>query len=87
MSIRLILAVLLTNPSPICVLGDYNVERFCNLLDAMIERAGTRFLIITHHALTMARMHRLYGVTMMERGVSQLVSVNLDEAEALKEAG
>ena len=78
----------LTNPSPICVLDevdapldDHNVERFCNLLDAMLERTETRFLIITHHALTMARMHRLFGVTMLERGVSQLVSVNLEEAE------
>jgi chromosome segregation protein len=86
----LIFAVFLTNPSPICVLDevdapldDHNVERFCNLLDAMLERTETRFLIITHHALTMARMHRLFGVTMLERGVSQLVSVNLAEAETL----
>ena len=92
-ALALIFAVFLTNPSPICVLDevdapldDHNVERFCNLLDAMLERAGTRFLIITHHALTMARMHRLYGVTMVERGVSQLVSVDLAEAEALREA-
>ena len=80
----------LTNPSPICVLDEvdapldaHNVDRFCNLLDAMLERTETRFLIITHHALTMARMHRLFGVTMLERGVSQLVSVNLAEAETL----
>jgi chromosome segregation protein len=93
-ALSLIFAVFLTNPSPICVLDevdapldDHNVERFCNLLDAMLERTETRFLIITHHALTMARMHRLYGVTMMERGVSQLVSVDLEEAERLKEAG
>jgi chromosome segregation protein len=93
-ALSLIFAVFLTNPSPICVLDevdapldDHNVERFCNLLDAMLERTDTRFLIITHHALTMSRMHRLYGVTMMERGVSQLVSVNLEEAERLKEAG
>jgi chromosome segregation protein len=92
-ALALIFAVFLTNPSPICVLDevdapldDPNVERFCNLLDAMLERTETRFLIITHHPLTMARMHRLYGVTMMERGVSQLVSVNLEEAERLKEA-
>ena len=93
-ALALIFAVFLTNPSPICVLDevdapldDHNVERFCNLLDAMLERTDTRFLIITHHALTMARMNRLFGVTMMERGVSQLVSVNLQEAEAIAEAG
>ncbi len=85
-AMSLIFAVFLTNPSPICVLDevdapldDHNVERFCNLLDAMLERTETRFLIITHHPLTMARMHRLYGVTMMERGVSQLVSVDLQQ--------
>ena len=89
-ALSLIFAVFLTNPSPICVLDevdapldDHNVERFCNLLDAMLERTETRFLIITHHALTMARMHRLFGVTMLERGVSQLVSVNLAEAETM----
>ncbi len=89
-ALSLIFAVFLTNPSPICVLDevdapldDHNVERFCNLLDAMLERTETRFLIITHHALTMARMHRLFGVTMLERGVSQLVSVNLQEAEIM----
>ncbi len=89
-AMSLIFAVFLTNPSPICVLDevdapldDHNVERFCNLLDAMMARTDTRFLIITHHPLTMARMHRLFGVTMMERGVSQLVSVNLEEAEQL----
>ncbi len=92
-ALSLIFAVFLTNPSPICVLDevdapldDHNVERFCNLLDGMLERTETRFLIITHHPLTMARMHRLFGVTMMERGVSQLVSVNLEEAEQLAEA-
>jgi chromosome segregation protein len=67
-------------------LDDHNVERFCNLLEAMLQKTETRFLIITHHPLTMARMHRLFGVTMMERGVSQLVSVNLQEAEALVDA-
>ena len=89
-ALSLIFAVFLTNPSPICVLDevdapldDHNVERFCNLLDAMLQRTETRFLIITHHPMTMARMHRLFGVTMMERGVSQLVSVNLEEAEQL----
>ena len=89
-ALSLIFAVFLTNPSPICVLDevdapldDPNVERFCNLLAAMLERTDTRFLIITHHALTMARMHRLFGVTMAERGVSQLVSVDLQQAETL----
>ncbi len=89
-ALSLIFAVFLTNPSPICVLDevdapldDHNVERFCNLLDAMLERTDTRFMIITHHALTMARMHRLFGVTMAERGVSQLVSVDLQQAETL----
>jgi chromosome segregation protein len=92
-AMALIFAVFMTNPSPICVLDevdapldDHNVERFCNLLDAMLERTETRFLIITHHGLTMARMHRLFGVTMMERGVSQLVSVDLETAEGLREA-
>ncbi len=92
-AMALIFAVFLTNPSPICVLDevdapldDHNVERFCNLLDKMLEKTETRFLIITHHPLTMARMHRLFGVTMMERGVSQLVSVNLQEAEKLVDA-
>ena len=93
-ALALIFAVFLTNPSPICVLDevdapldDHNVERFCNLLNAMLQRTETRFLIITHHPLTMARMNRLFGVTMMERGVSQLVSVNLEEATELAEAG
>ncbi|WP_119389918.1 chromosome segregation protein SMC [Taklimakanibacter lacteus] len=94
-AMSLIFAVFLTNPSPICVLDevdapldDHNVERFCNLLDAMLDRTETRFLIITHHPLTMARMNRLFGVTMMERGVSQLVSVDLETAEQLvAEAG
>jgi chromosome segregation protein len=89
-AMSLIFAVFLTNPSPICVLDEvdapldeHNVERFCNLLDAMLERTETRFMIITHHALTMARMHRLFGVTMLERGVSQLVSVDLQQAESM----
>jgi chromosome segregation protein len=87
-ALALIFAVFLVNPAPVCVLDevdapldDANVERFCNLLDQMIELADTRFLVITHHALTMSRMHRLFGVTMAERGVSQLVSVTLAEAE------
>jgi chromosome segregation protein len=92
-ALSLIFAVFLTNPSPICVLDevdapldDHNVDRFCNLLDAMLDRADTRFMIITHHPITMARMHRLFGVTMMERGVSQLVSVDLEQAERMREA-
>jgi chromosome segregation protein len=86
----LIFAVFLANPAPICVLDevdapldDANVERFCNLLDEMRRRAPTRFIAITHNPLTMSRMDRLYGVTMPERGVSQLVSVDLRQAEAL----
>ncbi len=83
-SIALIFAMFLTNPSPICVLDeidapldDANVDRVCNVLDDLAARGETRFLVITHHRLTMARMDRLYGVTMSERGVSQLVSVDL----------
>jgi chromosome segregation protein len=81
-AIALIFAVFLVNPAPICVLDevdapldDANVDRFCRLLDEMTRLAETRYLIITHHALTMSRMSRLFGVTMTERGVSQLVSV------------
>jgi chromosome segregation protein len=87
-AIALIFAVFLVNPAPICVLDevdapldDANVDRFCLLLDEMTRLADTRYLIITHHALTMSRMNRLFGVTMAERGVSQLVSVSLAEAE------
>ncbi len=87
-AMSLIFAVFLANPAPICVLDevdapldDANVERFCNLLDQMTKETNTRFLVITHHALTMSRLDRLYGVTMAERGVSQLVSVDLQEAE------
>jgi chromosome segregation protein len=86
----LIFAVFLTNPAPICVLDevdapldDANVERYCDLLDDMIKRTNTRFLIVTHNAVTMSRMDRLFGVTMAERGVSQLVSVDLRRAEQL----
>jgi len=89
-ALSLIFAVFLTNPSPICVLDevdapldDVNVERFCALLDEMVDITQTRFLIVTHNALTMSRMHRLFGVTMAERGVSQLVSVDLSQAETL----
>jgi chromosome segregation protein len=89
-ALALIFAVFLANPAPICVLDevdapldDANVTRFCDLLDEMTRRTETRFLIITHHAVTMARMDRLFGVTMAEQGVSQLVSVDLKRAEAL----
>jgi chromosome segregation protein len=86
-ALALIFAVFLTNPSPICVLDevdapldDHNVERFCSLLHEMTATTETRFIIITHNPITMARMNRLYGVTMAERGVSQLVSVDLENA-------
>ena len=86
-ALALIFAVFLTNPSPICVLDevdapldDHNVERFCNLLHEMTASTETRFIIITHNPITMARMNRLFGVTMAERGVSQLVSVDLENA-------
>ncbi len=89
-ALALIFAVFLANPAPICVLDevdapldDANVTRFCDLLDEMCRRTHTRFLIITHHAVTMARMDRLFGVTMQEQGVSQLVSVDLKKAEQL----
>ncbi|MDG1281795.1 MAG: chromosome segregation protein SMC [Pseudorhodobacter sp.] len=89
-AMALIFAVFLANPAPICVLDevdapldDANVTRFCDLLDEMTRRTETRFLIITHHAVTMARMDRLFGVTMAEQGVSQLVSVDLKKAAAL----
>ncbi len=93
-ALSLIFAVFITNPAPICVLDevdapldDANVERFCNLLDNMTGRTRTRFLIVTHNAVSMARMSRLFGVTMAERGISTLVSVDLERAEELKEAG
>jgi chromosome segregation protein len=89
----LIFAVFLTNPAPICVLDevdapldDANVERFCNLLDSMRQRTNTRFIVITHNPITMSRVDRLFGVTMAERGVSQLVSVDLTTAESFREA-
>ena len=84
-------AVFLTNPAPICVLDevdapldDANVERFCRLVEEIAYASKTRFLIITHHRMTMARMDRLFGITMAERGASQLVSVDLAEAEQLR---
>ena len=89
-AMALIFAVFLVNPAPVCVLDevdapldDANVERFCKMLTQMTEMSGTRFLVITHHALTMSRMDRLFGVTMAERGISQLVSVSLAEAEKI----
>ena len=92
-ALALIFAVFLTNPAPICVLDevdapldDHNVERFCDLLDEMTKSTDTRFVIITHNPITMARMNRLYGVTMAERGVSQLVSVDLEAAVRFREA-
>ncbi|MBU1336809.1 MAG: chromosome segregation protein SMC [Alphaproteobacteria bacterium] len=92
-AMSLIFAVFLTNPAPICVLDevdapldDANVERFCNLLDSMRQRTHTRFMVITHNPITMSRVDRLFGVTMAERGVSQLVSVDLTTAESFREA-
>jgi chromosome segregation protein len=92
-ALALIFAVFLTNPAPICVLDevdapldDHNVDRFCDLLDEMAKSTATRFIIITHNPITMARMDRLFGVTMAERGVSQLVSVDLERAVKIREA-
>ncbi len=89
-AIALIFALFLTNPAPICVLDevdapldDANIDRFCDLLDAMVKETNTRYLIVTHNAVTMSRMHRLFGVTMIEKGVSRLVSVDLGGAEEL----
>ena len=89
-ALSLIFAVFLTNPSPICVLDevdapldDANVTRFCNLLDELIKITNTKFIIVTHHALTMSKMNRLYGVTMPEKGISQLVAVDLQKAESM----
>jgi len=91
-ALSLIFAVFMTNPSPICVLDevdapldDANVERFCDLLDEMNKNTSTRFLIVTHNAISMSRMDRLFGVTMAERGVSQLVSVDLESAEKIRD--
>jgi len=89
-AVALIFALFLTNPAPICVLDevdapldDANIDRFCDLLDAMVRETQTRYLIVTHNAVTMSRMHRLFGVTMVEKGVSRLVSVDLGGAEEL----
>ncbi len=92
-ALALLFGVFLTNPAPICVLDevdapldDANVDRFCTLLEEIAKAGGTRFLVVTHHRMTMARMDRLYGVTMQERGVSQLVSVDLQKAEELRDS-
>ena len=92
-ALALLFAVFMTNPAPICVLDEVdapldgaNVERFCNLLRDIAEKSETRFLIITHNSITMSRVDRLFGVTMEEAGVSQLVSVNLEQGETIKEA-
>ncbi len=89
-ALSLIFAVFLTNPSPICVLDevdapldDANVTRFCSLLEELIKITNTKFIIVTHHALTMSKMKRLYGVTMPQRGISQLVAVDLQKAESM----
>jgi chromosome segregation protein len=89
-AVALIFGLFLTNPAPICVLDevdapldDANIERFCGLLDVMSKETDTRYLIVTHNAVTMSRMHRLFGVTMIERGISKLVSVDLGGAEEL----
>ncbi len=89
-ALSLIFAVFLTNPSPICVLDevdapldDANVTRFCNLLEELTKITNTKFIIVTHHALTMSKMNRLYGVSMPEKGISQLVAVDLQKAESM----
>ena len=89
-ALSLVFAIFLVNPGPICVLDevdapldDSNVTRFCDLLDELVKITKTKFIIISHHALTMSKMHRLYGVTMPEKGISQLVAVNLEKAEEL----
>ncbi len=91
-SIALVFGMFLTNPSPICVLDeidaaldDVNVDRVCNALDRMAQKGDTRFLVISHHRMSVARMDRLYGVTMAQRGISQLVSVDLSQADLLND--
>ncbi len=93
-AIAVIFAVFLANPAPICVLDevdapldDSNVDRFCQLLREITETTQTRFLIVTHHRVTMAKVDKLFGVTMAEKGVSKLVSVDLKTAEGLREVG
>ncbi|MEK9708831.1 MAG: hypothetical protein VW456_01145 [Alphaproteobacteria bacterium] len=91
-ALAIIFAVFLTNPAPICVLDevdapldDSNVVRFCDLLRDICSQTDTRFLVITHHRMTMARMDRLFGITMEQRGVSKLVSVDLQTAERIRD--
>jgi len=91
-ALALIFAVFLTNPAPVCVLDevdapldDANVDRFCALVGEIADTTGTRFLLVTHHRITMARVDRLFGVTMAEQGVSQLVSVDLARAARLRQ--
>ena len=91
-ALALLFAVFMTNPAPICVLDevdapldDANVDRFCTLLAEIIRVTETRVLVVTHHRMTMARMDRLFGVTMAERGVSRLVSVDLKSAEEMRD--
>ena len=92
-ALAIIFAVFLTNPAPICVLDevdapldDTNVARFCDLLRDIAGKTDTRFLVVTHHRMTMARMDRLFGVTMEQRGISKLVSVDLQTAERIRDA-
>jgi chromosome segregation protein len=92
-ALAIIFAVFLTNPAPICVLDevdapldDSNVARFCDLLRDIVGKTDTRFLIITHHRMTMARMDRLFGITMEQRGLSKLVSVDLQAAERMRDS-
>ncbi|USG62189.1 chromosome segregation protein SMC [Sneathiella marina] len=92
-AVALLFAVFLTNPAPICVLDevdapldDVNVERLCHLLEGIAKNSDTRFLVVTHHPITMARMDRLFGVTMAERGISQLISVDLEKAKEITES-
>src|SRR3546814_6738810 len=91
-ALALLFGVVLTSPAPICVLDevdapldDANVDRFCSLVDELPKATGTRFLVITHHLVTMARVHRLFGVTMADRGSSKLVSVDPEAFETLHE--
>ena len=91
-ALALLFSAFLTNPAPVCVLDevdapldDANVDRFCKLVGEIADTAGTRFLLVTHHRITMARVDRLFGVTMAERGVSQLVSVDLADASRLRQ--
>jgi chromosome segregation protein len=92
-ALALIFAVFLTNPAPVCILDevdapldDRNVSRFCAMIDEISAETDTRFIVVTHHRLTMAQMDRLYGVTMQQKGISQVVSVDLQTAEKYKQS-